>query len=285
MIKIILLSCLLTLVLSIIARAADQRPVLNLWPGVAPGEKGDIPEETLTPAKNAADCDRIANVSKPTITLYKPDKEKDTGAAIVICPGGGYSILAIEHEGEAVAKWANNIGVTGILLKYRVPVRKGLPRHLPPLQDAQRAIRLARANAKEWRIDPKRIGILGFSAGGHLSAMASTNYGKNSYEAIDNTDKLDCRPDFTVLIYPAYLVEKDGSLSKDLPIDAKTPPAFLEQASDDGINCENAVAYFLALKKNKIAADLHIYAHGGHGYGMRPAPGRPGVGRSAARNG
>jgi acetyl esterase/lipase len=248
--------------------AAEGRPTLDLWPGAAPGENGDIGPEHVSDA--SGNIQRLANVSKPTLTVYKPDKAKDTGAAILICPGGGYSILAMDLEGEEVAKWANSLGVTGIVLKYRVPARKGQPKHLAPLQDAQRAMRLVRAHAKDWQIDPNRIGILGFSAGGHLAAVASNNFVKSFYDPIDDTDKLNCRPDFTVLVYPAYLTAPDG-LVAEVPVSENTPPAFLAHANDDGISAENSVAYYLALKQNKIAAELHIYARGGHGFGLRPS--------------
>ena len=248
--------------------AADGRPTLELWPGAAPGENGDIGPEHVSDA--SGNIQRLANVSKPTLTVYKPDKAKDTGAGILICPGGGYSILAMDLEGEEVAKWANSLGVTGIVLKYRVPARKDQPKHLAPLQDAQRAMRLVRAHAKDWHIDPKRIGILGFSAGGHLAAVASNNFAKSFYDPIDDTDKLNCRPDFTVLVYPAYLTATDA-LAPELPVSANTPPAFLAHAGDDGISAENSVAYYLALKRNKIPAELHIYARGGHGFGLRPS--------------
>src|SRR5262249_47278477 len=152
---------------------------------------------------------------------------KDTGACVIVCPGGGYQILAWDLEGTEVCKWLNDLGVTAVLLKYRVPAAKTGPRHLPALMDAQRAIRPSTANAKEWGIEPKKIGILGFSAGGHLSAAASTNYDKPAYEAIDKTDEQSCRPDFTVLIYPAYLTnaKKDG-LAEDIRVTKETPPTF-----------------------------------------------------------
>lgn len=251
-----------------LAFAADSQLALDLWPGAAPGEKGDIGTEHVSDA--SGNIQRLANVSKPTITIYKPDKSKDTGAAILICPGGAYTILAMDLEGEEVAKWANSIGVTGVVLKYRVPARKGQPRYLAPLQDAQRALRLLRANANNWQIDPKRIGILGFSAGGHLAATTSNSFAKSAYEPIDDADKLDSRPDFTILVYPAYLSE-GATLNPELPVSSNTPPAFLAHASDDGISAENSVAYYLALKKNKIPAELHIFARGGHGFGLRPS--------------
>src|SRR5262249_54892297 len=149
--------------------------------------------------------------SKPTLTIFRPAKEKDTGASVVICPGGGYHILAWDLEGEEVAGWLNSIGVTGIVLKYRVPRRPDQPRDAPPigpLQDAQRAVSLPRSKAKEWGLDRRRIGILGFSAGGHLSAWAATNFDRRAYDAIDDADKESCRPDFAVLVYPAYLLAK-----------------------------------------------------------------------------
>src|SRR3982751_4468449 len=165
---------------------------IPLWPGVAPGEKGDIGQEKDTtkpdpgvPPDSPNYVIRLGNVSKPTITVYKPPAEKDTGAAVVVCPGGGYSILAMNLEGTEVCQWLNSVGVTGVLLKYRVPVRKGLPRHVPPLQDVQRAIRLVRQRAGEWKIDPKRVGVLGFSAGGHLAAAVSNNYAERTYPAVD----------------------------------------------------------------------------------------------------
>jgi acetyl esterase/lipase len=254
------------------ARALEKPLVLSVWPGMAPGEKGDIGDEKLMPPQaEKKPIQRLANVSKPTITVYSPDKEKNTGAAVLICPGGGYSILAMDLEGEEVAQWLNSIGATGIVLKYRVPARKDRPRHEPPLQDAQRAMSLVREHAKTWGIDPARIGILGFSAGGHLSAVASTNYAQRKYAPIDDVDKVSCRPDFTVLVYPAYLTTKEGSLSPDLPVDARTPPMFFVHASDDGISSENSLALYSALKKAKVPAEMHVYASGGHGFGLRPS--------------
>ena len=255
--------------------AAEAIPI---WPGDVPGEKGDIGEEKdinkPTDAKiSGRPIIKLANVSKPTITVYKPPQEKDTGAAVVVCPGGGYGILALDLEGSEVCEWLNTIGVTGILLKYRVPARKGIEKYAAALQDAQRTMGLVRSKAKEWNIDPKRIGILGFSAGGHLSAMASTAYETRTYPAIDDADKENCRPDFAILIYPAWLTVRDDitKLSPEVKVTANTSPAFIVMTQDDPIKVESAIGYGLALKNAKVSAELHIYPKGGHGYGLRPS--------------
>jgi acetyl esterase/lipase len=205
--------------------------------------------------------------------VFRAPADKDTGTAVVICPGGGYNILAFGHEGTEVAQWLNSLGVTGIVLKYRVPARKGQARHAPPLQDAQRALGLVRSHAKEWGLDPKRVGVLGFSAGGHLAAALSTNYAQRTYTSVDAADSASCRPDFTLLIYPAYLVTPKNSdkLSPELPVTADTPRTFLAMTEDDGIGVEGALAYYLALKKAHVPAEMHLYPSGGHGYGLRPS--------------
>ncbi len=254
------------------ARAAEPPAPILLWPGQAPGEKGDIgPEHEQQKAGDT--IVRVANVSVPSITVYPPAEAKNTGAAVVIFPGGGYSILAIKHEGTEVAEWLNTLGVTGIVVKYRVPARKGLPPYTAALQDAQRAVSLVRQRASEWNIKPDRIGVLGFSAGGHLAAAVSNNYEKRTYEPIDETDRVACRPDFAALIYPAYLVQnKVGpALSPELPITSNTPPTFLTMTEDDGIGVEGPLFYYLALKNAKVPAEMHLHAKGGHGYGLRPS--------------
>ncbi len=256
------------------AAVAENPLVLDVWPSNAPGEKGDIgPEVFQPPQKEAKPVKRLTNVTRPTITVYRPKTAANTGAAVLVCPGGGYRILAMDLEGEEVAEWLNSIGVTGIVLKYRVPARKGQSNHLAPLQDAQRAMSLVRAHAQEWDIDPHRIGILGFSAGGHLAAMTSTNYDKRQYEALDATDQITCRPDFAVLVYPAYLTAGDR-LAPEIRVNAHTPPTFFAQAGDDPIGAEGSIAMFLALRKAKVPAELHVYTAGGHGFGLRPS-GKP----------
>ncbi|MEQ8787651.1 MAG: alpha/beta hydrolase [Pirellulaceae bacterium] len=261
-------SSVLLLFLALVAQAAEPT-TLNVWPGKAPGEKGDVEEEKAVQGDGAKPVLRIHNVTVPTLTVYKPDAAIDTGAAVLICPGGGYNILAWDLEGTEVAEWLNSIGVTGIVLKYRVPRRKDREKHDAPLQDAQRALSLCRANADKWGVDPTRLGILGFSAGGHLSATTATNYDKRNYEPIDDVDKQSCRPDFVVLIYPAYLQE-DGELTPEIRVDAKSPPTFFAHAFDDGHSPENSVHMFLALKKAKVPSEVHVYANGGHGFGLRP---------------
>lgn len=251
---------------------------IPLWPKGVPDEKGDVGEEHDTTKQGdglvaGQSLIRLGNVSKPTITVYRPAKEKDTGAAVLVCPGGGYSILAMDLEGTEICDWFNSIGVTGILLKYRVPTRPGDEKHLLPLQDAQRALGLVRFHAKEWNLDPKRIGVLGFSAGGHLTARLSTDFERRAYAPVDAADQVSCRPDFSMPIYPAYLVRKEQAsiVAPDLNVTTNTPPTFLIQAEDDGVRVENSLFYYLALKNAGVPAEMHLYASGGHGYGLRPS--------------
>jgi acetyl esterase/lipase len=264
---------LLLFALGVLTASASEP--MALWPKSAPGERGDIgveqdmtkPSDSLYGGKRVV---RIGNVSIPTITLYRPAQDKDTGAAVVVCPGGGYEILSMDLEGTEVCQWLNSVGVTAVLLKYRVPARNGLERYTAPLQDVQRALGLVRYHATEWHLDPKRIGIIGFSAGGHLSAAASTRFDKRTYEVVDESDKVSCRPNFAMLIYPAYLIRRVGpDLAPELTVTTNTPPTFLVQTEDDQIHVENALFYYLALKKANVPAELHLFAKGGHAYGLR----------------
>ena len=250
---------------------------MRLWPAVAPGEKGGLgPEHDTTTAKDnliaGRPVIRIGNVADPTITVYKPNADKDTGAAVVVCPGGGYYILAWDLEGTEVCQWLNSIGVTGILLKYRVPHREGQPAYAAPLQDAQRAVGIVRAHAKAWSIDPSRIGVLGFSAGGNLCATLSANSGARAYPRVDDSDDAGCRPDFQVLVYPGGILAKGAGLTlvPHAAVTAATPPTFLVMAQDDPVNADNVLAYAIALKAAKVPFELHVYPTGGHGYGLRP---------------
>jgi acetyl esterase/lipase len=253
---------------------ASDPQAIPLWPKGAPGEKGDIGEEQAKsdgPLVGGKTVIRVTNVTSPTITVYRPPQGKDTGAAVIVFPGGGYNILAINHEGTEICEWLNSFGVTGVLLKYRVPARKGSPREAAPLQDAQRAVGMVRSRAAEWHLDPKRIGVLGFSAGGHLAAAVSNNFEKRAYDPVDGADQASCRPDFALLIYPAYLAMKEegNKLAPEFTVTANTPPSFLIQAEDDNIRVENSLFYYLALKNAKVPAEMHLFPSGGHGYGLR----------------
>lgn len=249
-----------------------QEPLL-LWPNGAPGEKGLVDKEKATESQGTNSIIRVTNVSAPTLTVYPPKTELDTGAAVVVCPGGGYNILAYDLEGTEVIEWLNSIGVTGILLKYRVPRRADLSKHAAPLQDAQRALGMVRHRAERWGIDPNRIGILGFSAGGHLTAMASNHTQHRTYPRVDAADDISCRPDFALLIYPAYLTHPDNilELAPDLTLAASPPPSILIQTQDDGVKVESSIVYYLALKRAKVPVEMHLYPTGGHGYGLRPS--------------
>jgi acetyl esterase/lipase len=260
------------------AGRAEEPLVLPVWPGAVPGDYGKIgPERVRAPSESPTkDAKWITGVTKPTITVFRPAKEKNTGAAMVVCPGGGYWNLAWDLEGEEVAAWLNSVGITGVVLKYRVPRRPGQPEPLPapgPLLDSQRAVSLVRSRAAEWGIDPNRIGIVGFSAGGHLAVATATNFDKRSYEPIDDIDKVSCRPDFAVAVYPGYLVPKGeatDTLAPYIRIPPGTPPIFLVHASDDPeAGPENSAVMYLALKRAHVPAELHVYAEGGHGFGVR----------------
>ncbi len=258
--------------------ADDPAPIkLDLWPGKPPGESGSVaPEVAKTQERGGRTVvTSLTNVSTPTLSVYPAPREKATGVAVMVCPGGGYTNLAWDHEGEQVAAWLNSIGVTAAVLKYRVPRREGTPRDQPPpqaLMDAQRGLSLVRSHAREWEIDPSRVGILGFSAGGHLVAWASTASEKRSYEPVDDADKLGCKPDFAVPIYPGGVLKRGtDQIVPEIQVTSQTPPTFLAVASDDRGSLESTVLYYLALKRAGVPAELHVYETGGHGFGMRPS--------------
>ena len=214
---------------------------------------------------------RLGNVSKPSISFFPSQKAGERAPAIVVFPGGGYHILAWDLEGTEVCDWLNSIGIHAVLLKYRVPKREGRERHAAPLEDAQRAMRLVRHRAREWGIDPQRIGVIGFSAGGHLAAALASSVGTPAYPRVDDIDALSCRPDFSILIHPGYLTLKDAEdkVAPDAQVTTNHPPTFLAMTQDDPVRVENALFYFLALKQAKVPAELHVYPTGGHGYGLR----------------
>ncbi len=241
-----------------------DREVISLWPQAVPGEKDPKSSPIISPNRKG-DTTRIAKVTDPTLTIYEPKPENKNGAAIIICPGGGYSILAVDKEGYEVAEWFSELGYTAFVLQYRVPDnRKGA------LQDAQRAIRYVRATSKHRGIHPDKIGIMGFSAGGSLSARASTQHNLTLYPPNDAWDTQSARPDFSLLIYPAYLDEgAQNTLSPELQIHPDTPPMFLFVAADDKY-ANSSLVMSSALRTNKVPFELHILPYGRHGYGMRP---------------
>jgi len=229
----------------------------------------------------------ISSVTQPSLTIFLPEKEKATGAAVVICPGGGYSVLAASHEGYDVAKKLNEMGVAAFVVKYRIPDDKSMiNKEIGPLQDAQRAIQLVRINAKEWGVDPNKVGIMGFSAGGHLASTAATHF---NHIVIENKENINLRPDFAILIYPvisfndsiAHIGSRDNLIGKnpsaekikeysnELQVTEKTPPSFLVHAADDdAVKVENSLYFFEALQKNHVLSEMHIFPKGGHGFGM-----------------
>jgi len=248
---------------------------LPLWPGIAPGaQPSSAPEVNTTTASGRLVAGkpviRLGNVSTPTLTVYSP-KTANTGVGVVVFPGGSYQILAIDLEGTEVCDWLNSEGITCVLVKYRVPDTGPYPKSAAALQDAQRALGMVREHAAEWHIDPNRIGVLGFSAGAHLAAALSTHFNQRLYESVDAADKLSCRPDFAVIVYPGYLAlaEQNFAPNPEIHVTAQTPPSFIVQAEDDPVHVENATVYFLELKNAGVPAELHIYAQGGHGYGLR----------------
>jgi acetyl esterase/lipase len=264
----------LFVILSMLAAACfGAEPVtVKLWPKGAPEKPGfkAEPEAEIIGRKNDG-IKRLGNVSDPTMTVYQP--QKPNGTAVLVCPGGGYSILAIQHEGTDVCNYLNTLGVTAVLLKYRVPKRDPADPGREPLQDAQRAMGILRHRAAEWGIDPNRIGILGFSAGGHLSVMATLHANERTYEQDQTLDAKDATPSFSIPVYPAYLVTKEDpfTLLPEIKVTDKAPPMCLVHAHDDkGTTSASASALlYLEYKKLNLPAELHIYASGGHGFGMK----------------
>lgn len=252
--------------------------VMELWPGPVPGDVGIDGQETSrihnSRFAGVGDTRLITNVTRPSLTIYRPPANNNTGTAMVICPGGGYWDLYWDLEGEQVAAWLNAQGMTGIILKYRVPRRPGEAKGVPPLGpllDAQRAVSTVRSHASEWDIDPDRIGIIGFSVGGHLSLATATSFQQRKYQPIDAIDAVSCRPDFAVLCYSGYLKDADRDMVlAGIQIPDDTPPVLLTHASDDS---ESDVAHsaimYLALHRAGISAELHIYATGEHDFGVR----------------
>jgi acetyl esterase/lipase len=257
---------------------------IPIWPGAVPDAQPVAGPEAAATAKNliaGRPWDYLVNVSRPTMTVYSPSG-KNTGVAVVVFPGGGYQILAIDLEGTEVCDWLTSKGITCVLLKYRVP-NSGMhwdekckcqiaPKPPTALEDAQRTVGLVRFHAVEWHIDSHKIGVLGFSAGGHLVAAMSTHFKQRLYPAVDAADKESCRPDFAVALYPGHLWidEEKFELNPDIHVTSQTPPTFLLQAEDDHVdNVNQSLVYYIALKNAGVPVEMHLYAQGGHAFGLR----------------
>ncbi|MGD0036697.1 MAG: alpha/beta hydrolase [Bacteroidota bacterium] len=275
--------CILSL---LVATGWAQERVIKVWPQGAPGaiENSAYKPETIYINGNIP---RLTKVTDPTLEMYPAPVQHSSGTAVIICPGGGYGRLAIDHEGSVVAAKLNQWGITAFVLKYRLPSDAIMKqKNIGPLQDGQEAVRIVRRHAAEWNINPHKIGIMGFSAGGHLAATVSTLYGDSLYTQMDTTS---ARPDFSILVYPVISMDSTvthgGSrinllgehpseelmrrFSSDLLVTPQTPPAFLVQAVDDpAVPIENSIRYLIALRKNKVPAELHLYESGGHGFGL-----------------
>jgi acetyl esterase/lipase len=259
---------------------------IPLWPGAVPAAapgKVLTGHEVLVPVVNAKGEPKLVGgrpwvyidtVTQPTMTVYSPPGA-NTGAAVLVFPGGGYSILAIDLEGTEACDWLTSKGITCVLLKYRVPCRKTGPYRdcLAALQDAQRALGLVRSRAAEWKIDPHKIGVLGFSAGGHMVAAISTHFDKRLYPPADAADAVSCRPDFAIALYPGHLAvpERNFAPNPDIRPTKRTPPTLLIQAENDPVDpVENSIVYHGQLRRAGVPVELHLYATGGHAFGLRP---------------
>ena len=259
-----------------------------IWPGAVPDAAAVIPSGPETLESDPKDLiggkpvQSVSNVTRPTMTVYSP-KGENTGAAVVVFPGGGYQILAIDLEGTEVCDWLTSRGITCVVLKYRVPDSGPAyhddchcnihPKAPTALEDAQRTLGLVRFHAAEWHIDPQKIGVLGFSAGGHVVANISTHFAQRAYAPVDAADKVSCRPDFAVAIYPGHMLEnttKEFELNPEIPVTDKTPPTFLLQAEDDNVDgVKQSLVYYIALKNAGVPVEMHLYAEGGHAFGLR----------------
>jgi acetyl esterase/lipase len=264
---------------------AQGNETILLFPEGTPGLKAgiQIPEDS----KTSDGVTRVKDVTQPALYFFKA-KKQTTDATVIICPGGGYGILAIDHEGYDIAQWFNERGISVFVLKYRLPQENLFDNdEIRPLQDAQQAIRIVRKNAAKYAISPEKVGIMGFSAGGHLASTASTHFKTQVGEVTD--ESMSVRPDFSLLIYPVitfsdkftHFGSRDNLIGKNPPVEkmelysnekqvtSETPPTFLISTTDDGVQPENSIGYFLACKKNKVPVEMHIYEKGGHGYGLK----------------
>ncbi|MFY0256229.1 alpha/beta hydrolase [Chitinophaga sp. 30R24] len=240
-----------------------QQQVIHLWPQAVPGETVAKQPAVVT-GDSSNHVKRLTDITDPILEVFPAPAEGNTGIGVIVCPGGGYSILAVNLEGYEIAAWLNQLGYTAFVLQYRVPKKE-----MGALQDAQRAMRIVRSRAAEWQLQPEKIGMMGFSAGGSLTARTATLYNEHTYTPVDKSDELSARPAFGILIYPAYLDKGNNrSLTPELKIDAQTPPMFLFATADDPYS-NSALVMVGALRDAKVPVELHFYAHGGHGYGLR----------------
>ena len=254
---------LILMLLSTMTNYAQIRDTIYLWEGKVPGEN-NIKHKPAEFSTSSPDDIRITNVTNPAIIVFEPEASVKNGAGVIICPGGGYRILAIEKEGYEIAEWFNKLGFTAFVLLYRVPDKKE-----EALYDIQRAMRIVRSKASKWDLNPNKLGVMGFSAGGSLSARASTRYTVPTYTKMDSFDSMSCRPDFALLIYPAYLdFGENRSLTPELLVDNNTPPMFIFGTADDS-HGNSSLVMATALRDNKVPVELHLLPLGGHGYGLR----------------
>ncbi|MEO7313361.1 MAG: alpha/beta hydrolase [Chitinophagaceae bacterium] len=253
--------CLLFLQLVLQSNAQGQQ-IIHLWPGEVPGEDSARHPARIYP-DTKGDVIRITDINDPLVTVFLPSAGKNTGAAVIVCPGGGNKYLALNMEGDEVAQWLNGLGITAFVLQYRVPMKQKAA-----LQDIQRALRIIRSNAAQWSLDSGKIGVMGFSAGGNLATRATVSYNSTTYLPVDSADSISCRPDFGLLIYPGSLSSgPEHTLKPEFAVPKNTPPIFIFVANDDGIGLPLSFGY--ALHDAKIPMELHVYPTGGHGYGLR----------------
>jgi acetyl esterase/lipase len=260
--------------------STDTPRSLSLFPAKAPGPTGGDGNERDTSGPSGGKVAgksviRWTGVASPRIEIHLPPAPKRTGTGVVVCPGGGFHILAKDLEGTEVASWLNGLGVAAFVLNYRVPTAGQPDPALGPAIDAQRALRTVRQNASSWGLRPDRIGILGFSAGGKTAAVAASRAGKPLYDDIDNIDRQTCKADFAILIYPAYLTDERGNVVPETSAHREFPPTFLAHAADDPVPARNSISLFQALQGHSVASELHVWETGGHGYGLRRQDSQP----------
>ena len=252
------------LILGSFSAFSQKNELIYLWPGKVPGES----KEKRPPSVDTSRKDnvfRYSEVTNPAMEVFLPNAANRNGSAVIVCPGGGYRILAYDLEGTEIAAWLNNLGFTAFVLQYRIPDKKE-----GALQDVQRAIRIVRDNSQKWNISSEKVGVMGFSAGGSLSARASTLFNKRTYPPVDKSDSLSCRPSFTMLIYPAYLDQgPDFTLTPELELSKDVPSIYIFQTADDPYG-NSALVMAGALRNAKLPVELHFLSTGGHGYGLRP---------------